>query len=601
MDMVVYNKLFYIFQRDDISINEIKALLCAETIEELTDILKTFINDNFQELAEADSFFDDYHLFLFSLTDKVKDVDDLFAIKNLIINNINVIKTDLKQFTKGRVAKNDYYYRLEIIVNKFKNLNKAIDFKLKNSYDNEEFNIVWFIITELKNPDYLFRIFELHPDYVNIKDQFNNPLFISMCNYILANINELSNDDIKYYKRVFVLFLESDTLRLTNEELYGLLENLEKNKISASIEHKKDINFLINEIGEHYEIINQDARINAVSFCNKECPIDIIKRGKDDRVDFRDDFIVSIDAVSGHSMANHLIDDAISVKINGDGTYYLIIHIPDVDYYVAKDSETDKYMRRLGESVYARGYKTPMLNYDIANKCSLKAGVDRPTISFAIKLDSSGNIMDLDFYQGIARVNYNLTRHQAEIFMKNNKDRRLFFIKKMYQLAVMMRKNRKEKVGGRSKASIIMDEANIYPDLLTADYFMKNGIIFPYKNYAGKRSKTNTEHVSACASFATSTSLSEEGKNILYSVFDIQNRVYYDTENKGNKSFGGLPAGNVGNPLREYISLETDRLIKDIIINGEHNEDYWQERIERDCIEYTETSARIKQLYQKSN
>ena len=49
--------------------------------------------------------------------------------------------------------------------------------------------------------------------------------------------------------------------------------------------------------------------------------------------------------------------------------------------------------------------------------------------------------------------------------------------------------------------------------------------------------------------------------------------------------------------MREYISLETDRLIKDLIIDKLGNEDFWKERIERDCIEYTETSAKIKELY----
>ena len=34
-----------------------------------------------------------------------------------------------------------------------------------------------------------------------------------------------------------------------------------------------------------------------------------------------------------------------------------------------------------------------------------------------------------------------------------------------------------------------------------------------------------------------------------------------------------------------------------IIIEGRKKQQYWEERVERDCIEYTETSARIKGLY----
>ncbi len=88
---------------------------------------------------------------------------------------------------------------------------------------------------------------------------------------------------------------------------------------------------------------------------------------------------------------------------------------------------------------------------------------------------------------------------------------------------------------------------------------------------------------------------------MLNSIFDIYNRVFYDTINYGNKTYKGKPCGSVGNPMREYISLESDRLIKDIVIDNKNNEDYWKERIERDCIEYTATSAKIRELYNNNN
>ena len=185
--------------------------------------------------------------------------------------------------------------------------------------------------------------------------------------------------------------------------------------------------------------------------------------------------------------------------------------------------------------------------------------------------------------------------------MSNNSDKRLFVLNQLYDITSLMRKNRKEKIGKRSKPFVIMDEINIFMDLITADYFSENGIVFPYKNYLGKRSSRNVDDVSECEKFATLNSLSDEGKNILYNVFDINNRVYYDTVNHGNKSFNGVSAGNIGNPLREYISLETDRLIKDLVIENLGNYAYWEERILRDCIEYTETSAKIKGLYNKNN
>ena len=86
---------------------------------------------------------------------------------------------------------------------------------------------------------------------------------------------------------------------------------------------------------------------------------------------------------------------------------------------------------------------------------------------------------------------------------------------------------------------------------------------------------------------------------MLYSLFNTFKRPFYDTIFIDNKTYHGAPCGSVGNPMREYISLESDRLIKDIFINDQKNEEYWKDRIERDCIEYTETSAKIRELYDK--
>jgi hypothetical protein len=46
--------------------------------------------------------------------------------------------------------------------------------------------------------------------------------------------------------------------------------------------------------------------------------------------------------------------------------------------------------------------------------------------------------------------------------------------------------------------------------------------------------------------------------------------------------------------------LETDRLIKDLVISELDNLDYWIERIENDCVEMSEASSKVKELYRTS-
>lgn len=595
------NKIKTIANKENITLREILGLFTCVNVEDLMCVLKDEINDNFEQLLTDNVFVQNYHLFFYSLIDAIDNFDDIYHIKSYV----NITKKDLRQlikpYTKEGKQKDGYYHTLHTMINNScESIEAYIEAFKENTEEPETFKIMWFIITELKKPDYLFRIFELHPDYINTKNKDGIHLFKLLVEHIYANLRFWDNETLSYYKRVYVMFLESELLQISNETLFEILELSERNKMSTDPKVKQQVKFFINEINSHYELINKDSRITAIDHIGRKCPVESIEPDMSERVDLRNEFTISIDAVRTERIDTHLIDDAYTLNILENGDYELMIHIPDVDAFIEKDSRTDRYMRGLGESVYARTHKTPLIDYDLAESMSLTHGCDRPAITFKIILNAEGKIQSVDFLKTIVRVNYNLSTRQAEIFMKNNSDDRLFILNEFYKIAVMLRKLRKEKVGNRKKPAVIMDEMNIWPDLITAEYCLQNGITIPYKNYFGKRSARNVEHVSQCEEFATFKKLSATGKEILYSVFDIYNRVYYDTTFVANKSSNNRPIANVGNPLREYIALETNRVIKEIIIEGRKKQQYWEERVERDCIEYTETSARIKGLYNKN-
>lgn len=597
MDKQHYDRLIAIMKKNKVTLSEILASTHVESLEDFVEFMSNFINDNKEFLINTE-FFSCYHLFLYNIVDNLKSEEDLYVIRNLITKSLKVIKKVVKPYNKSLKPKDEFYNIANKIINDLKANKSFVDDLLNNFQEDEEYQIVWFVITKLKNADYLFRLIELHPDYVNLKNKSNCCIFIEFISYIIANLKDLSEEDIKDYKRLVVLFLESDKLRINTTDLVALLEYLENSSLSASIEEKKTINFIINEIGRHYSLINVDGRMNCVDYCNIKSPIEIIKRESDERVDLTDLFTFSIDSMKDNNPNNILIDDAISVLEKAGGGFDIYVHIPDVDYFVKKDSETDLYMRSIGESVYAKGLKIPMLDYNIAKDCSLLHGNVRPAITFIISLDSCGKVIDINFKKTNINVNWNLSKGYAEYFYKTSSDRKLSdALHQARYISSVLRKNRGEKLGNMRMSSLIIEEINILVDIVVADYFKKNGLIFPYKNYIGKRSIRSAKDITNCEIFNRNNNISEEGRNILYSIFDIYNRIYYDTVSVGNKSFGGSDVGNVGNPLREYISLETDRLIKDLVISGEHNFAYWEERIERDCIEYTETSAKIKSLY----
>ena len=595
----VYGNLMTTFESDKISITELKANFKVNHFSELMDEIIDYFDENIEEIVLDDDFVSKYHLFLYNLVDHEKKGGHLYKMKEVINSHNRAIKKSMNAYTKYDKPKDIIYFKLA----QFKNLLKVNDNhlypRLVQLNEKEDYLVVRFLVDTVKNPDYLFRIFQLHPDYVNIKNQHGHHLFYLLVEYYLSELKNMSEEDIKYYKRIFVMLLESDNFELTPSELNEILIMCDKNELGKDHSNFKDIDFLRDAINQRYKIVHPGFRQTAQDRVGTSPIIlpQIQLPTIDGRTDLTNLFTVSIDSSRKAEVSHMLFDDAFSMTVDSVGNYILFVHIPDVDVYIPREGEIENFMRGIGESVYAKDMVTPLLSYSIASQCSLEHGKVKPSLTFMIKIDPKGNVKNIDFYKSLVNVNYNLSTSQANTFMDHNSDEKLNILNPMYELASKLRRKRGDKIGNRTKSCVIMDEFNIIADLATASYFNERNIIFPYKNYKGKRTAVSPIDIAQAEQFIRVNDISEKGREIIDIIFDNKNRVGYDTKNLGNASFKGKPVGNVGNPMREYISLETDRLIKDLVIDKLGNEDFWKERIERDCIEYTETSANIKELY----
>ena len=594
----VYSNLMNAFDRDRLSITELKAIFKVEHFSELFDIIIEYFDENIEDIVLDKEFVAKYHLFLYNVTDHEKKEGHLFKLKEVINSHRRAIKKSIKVYTKENKPKDVIFTGLNQFTNLLNVNDQHLYPRLVELNEKEDYLVIRFLVDTIKNPDYLFRIFQLHPDYVNIKNQEGHHLFYLIVEYYLSSLREMSEEDIKYYKRIFLMLLESDNFELTNAELNEILKLCDQNELGKDHTFFKDIDFLRDSIKNRYKIINTGYRETAKDHVNKQIKVpQIIVPKIEDRTDLTNLFTISIDSSRSSDVSKMLFDDAFSMNVDSMGNYILYVHIPDVDCYIPRKGEIEDFMRGLGESVYAKDMVTPLLSYSIASKCSLEHGKVKPSLTYMIKIDPKGNVKDIAFFKSLVNVNYNMSCAQANTFMINNSDERLNILNPMYELAAKLRRKRGERIGNRTKSYVIMDEFNIIADLAVAAYFNDQNIIFPYKNYKGKKTPVSQINIDQTEQFIRVNNISEEGRELINTIFDINNRVFYDTVNHGNTAYKGKPVGNVGNPMREYISLETDRLIKDLIIDKIGNEDAWREKIERDCIEYTETSAKIKELY----
>ncbi len=566
---------------------------------DLKDLLKTFgdyLSNDFDYIINNEEYMLSLNLFFMDfIKNNIKSEDDLYALRSMISKEFDTCKKTLKPYNKKEKKKDALYSRVYRLKSLFQYDIDYIDNKLLDTNVNYlDAKIINFILFDLKNPDYIFRLTETYPELLNTTDYNGDKVFTVLINYYLDNVNELSNEDLTYFKRVFMILLESDVLTLKSDELVESYDNLKENFHRTN---NKNIKYLINLINRHYPNLNGD-KINCIDYIKMKAPAYVLPAYKNEGIDLTNDFTITIDGLRNKKMTNTLFDDAFTLKGSGNDLH-ILVSVPDVDMFIKRDSELDNFMRCLGESVYIKDNRRALIDYNLAKNMSLEKGKTRNCITFDISVDSEGNIKGIDFYKSIVRVNYNLTKDKADDFMKyHDFDERLNVLNKMYDLSAKLCRKRKDMIGKRSPAKLIMDEFNVLPDLVTADYFYNNGIVFPYKNYFGKLKSGSRKNVIKIEDFIQENNLDEESIAMLNSIFDIYNRVFYDTINYGNKTYKGKPCGSVGNPMREYISLETDRLIKDLLIHNLNNYDYWLERAQRDCIELTETSAKIRSLYE---
>ena len=586
-----------LFKRKKVSLPMILATFSCIDKNDFIDTLGKYLIDDFDYIISNDNYMNDLSLFILDFLNKhVNNEEELYDVRFLIQKTLKASREFLKPYNKKEKKK-------DLLYSKASKLKGLLEYDLEyidtclvdKNKDLDDYKILEFLIFELKNPDYIFRVCDIKPDFINVSDYKGSKIFNSLVDYYIDNIHDFDDKDLVYYKRVFMILFESGSLKLKNDELNNAYDKL--NKI-YSLNQDKNIKYLIDLIDNHYPTLNGAESINCVSYIDTKSPVNTSIIKKEDRVDLTNDFTITIDGLRNSKLTNTLFDDAFTLKGSGNDLH-ILVSVPDVDLFIERDSLLDKFMRGLGESVYARDYKKALIEYDLAKTMSLEKSKVRNCITFDISLDSEANIKGIDFYKSLVKVNYNLTKDKADELMKyHDFDDRLNVLNKMHDLACKLCRKRKDMIGKRSPAKIIMDEFNILPDLVTADYFNSNGIIFPYKNYLGKLKSGSRKNIIKINDFIDNNTLNEESIDMLNSFFDIYNRVFYDKINYGNKTYHGHACGSVGNPLREYMSLETNRLIKDVVIEDKGNISYWIDRVDRDCIEYTETSAKIRTLYE---
>ena len=127
------------------------------------------------------------------------------------------------------------------------------------------------------------------------------------------------------------------------------------------------------------------------------------------RVDLRDLPTFTIDPTEAKDF-----DDAISARVEDDGTVRVWVHVADVTAFVRPGTSLDAEARDRATSVYAPGTVEPMLPHALSSDaCSLRPGVDRLAVTVEMVVDGA-KVRKARFLRSLIRSDARLTYDQVD-------------------------------------------------------------------------------------------------------------------------------------------------------------------------------------------
>lgn len=222
--------------------------------------------------------------------------------------------------------------------------------------------IVWFKPTDKRVPLIAIPTEQAPPDFVQNSEAYVNRLFVACIKrHPISSLHPFG----------------------TLVEELGPIGNIEV-ETSALL---KDCNFPTEEFTDN------------VLKCLPPLPWIIPEREVEVRKDLRSDRTFTVDP----DFAKDL-DDALSVKVNEDGTIDVGVHISDVSFFVKPNTALDRDARKRATSVYLVQRAVPMLPPALSEHlCSLLPGEDRLSFSVIFTMTNEGKVVRKWFGKTIIR------------------------------------------------------------------------------------------------------------------------------------------------------------------------------------------------------
>lgn len=127
------------------------------------------------------------------------------------------------------------------------------------------------------------------------------------------------------------------------------------------------------------------------------------------RTDLTGDCIFTIDPATARDL-----DDALSVRQLPNGNHEVGVHISDVSYFIAENSELDRQIRQQTTSIYLVDNVYHMLPRSLCMTCSLLPGCDKLAFSVFWEMTDAGDVVATRFARTVIRSCVQLSYEHAQ-------------------------------------------------------------------------------------------------------------------------------------------------------------------------------------------
>jgi len=563
------------------------------------------------------------------ISDLEEYLDDDF--KEVVTGMINSLYTLFKHPKNNRNLIGEIFLELEIliklqeediklklIINLIENLNKKIEASYNNKSKNDiigyrnrllqiiqnikikqermcENNITCILrklIYEEKDLDKIRIVVrsKKHIDYHSFEEIF--------CNILEQYIYLENEEEINYFYKVIILFIESTFNKLilkdVNKYLKILNKGSKKEHVKLIEDRLKDKSIDLDSLERKYDINSSNLLIYDGSVIT-ECPFM--------RHDYTYQKVITID--DDDNVCN---DDGFYIERNRDGSYTLYVHIADIPSLLKKDSLIDLHAYKKAETIYLKDREISLYPEIISNNLgSLLEGCRRNVITYVFKLSPSLEV-DPDSFtvkRGIIDVHKSLSYNEVDKIIRKDHDRELdVMIKTLSILASILKSNNihkdiyrsiENKATGqdtnsarssKSAAAKIVQELMILVNKHVDAYFVRRGYPYIHRVHDEPTSEIDRDLMLILGLDAEILANNPKCVKILNAVKENYLNARYSAEPGFHYGLGIENYSHSTSPLRRYADSLGQYIMYDILFNCNFDDKtiyYWEQVIKEAC------------------